>query len=100
MTRKFDFGELGDIELGECDSPYSSELCNLTKLKAVTARFYAGQYEQGYEWITNCSSDAAQKSREEFEAQGLEVFVGEKAFDVYGNPTSGKCILTRKRKQK
>jgi hypothetical protein len=90
MVREFD--------LGKHESPYFSETLDLSKLKVVTARLYAEQYKQGYAWATNCNAEAVQKSREEYEAKGLEVFVGEQAFDVYGKPTSGRCILVRKKK--
>ena len=62
------------IELGE--NPLSRDTWGIDRIKEV----YADQYAEGYIFRTNVVKKDVEKCRQKCEDEGLEVFVGERAF--------------------
>ena len=61
---------------------------------------YFKQISEGYQFKTNTDQEEVRDIKEKYEAQGLEVFVGDVAFDVNGKPyNGGKAIFTRNKTQ-
>jgi len=64
-----------------------------------TRKFYNEQYEEGFEWFMNASSEErAREISRGHRAIGLEIFIGEKAFDKEtGEEVPGGLAMVRKR---
>ncbi|MGA2130031.1 MAG: hypothetical protein ABSG05_00225 [Candidatus Pacearchaeota archaeon] len=68
-----------------------------TTLVTATNIHYAEQIMQGYRWRNNCQPSEAQHIANLFASSGLDVFVGDIAFDCSGKREDMKAILTKVR---
>ena len=61
---------------------------------------YYNQFAQGYTFSTNCPIECIEEDKKRYEAQGLEVFVGETAFARDGTRLpSYRTILSRPKRE-
>jgi hypothetical protein len=76
---------------------------NISAAEMKRRQVYTPQYHEGFEFRTNCNKNEVERTTNEFEAQGLEVFVGNDAWfgrDVVQSAAPGtKTILVRKKKE-